>query len=177
MLWFVEEINKTVRQEIDGIHTAIPAEIISFNAITCRATVLPKAKIRLKDGREIEYPILNDVPICFPFQQSENVAIAFPIKAGDSCLVVFCEQALDTWLEEGDTASEIRFSLTNAIIIPGLVKTPLSAIREATESDSIIIKNGDAKISLKDGKTEIKGSVSIDGDLTVLGTINNNQGE
>ena len=173
MLWFVEEINNAIKQEIDGIHTAIPAEIVSFDANTCRAMVLPKAKIKLKDGREIDYPTLNDVPVCFPFQQSNDIAIAFPIKKGDSCLVIFCEQALDTWLEEGDTASEIRFSLTNAIVIPGLIKTPLSVVKEAVENDAVIIKNGNAKISLKDGKTEIKGNVSIDGDLTVLGKINN----
>lgn len=176
MLRFVEEITKAVRQEIDGIHTAVPAEVISFNADTCRATVLPKAKITLEDKRVIDYPILNDVPVCFPFMQSNDTAIAFPIKAGDSCLVVFCEQALDTWLEDGDTSSEIRFSLTNAIIIPGLIKTPSSLCKEAVKDNAIVIKNGTAKIVLKNGVTEISGSVSIDGDLTVAGKIKN-QGE
>ncbi len=57
------------------------------------ATVLPKAKFTKPDGSTMDFPEISGVPVMFP--QSKNVTIAWPIKKGDGCLLVFSEQALD----------------------------------------------------------------------------------
>lgn len=93
---FVDQINKTARSATDDMHTALPGEIKSYDPGKGVATVLPKAKFTKPDGRTMDFPEISGVPVMFP--QSKNVTIAWPVKAGDGCLLVFSEQALDYWM-------------------------------------------------------------------------------
>ena len=67
-------------------------------------------------------------------------AIVFPVNVGDQCLLIFSEQALDYWFETGITAPQVKYGLSGAIAIPGLLRTQTDVFKEALERDAVIIK-------------------------------------
>ena len=168
---FVEAVERLVRNKICDIHTAIPAEIVEFNQEDCTVDVLPKAKMTTSKGKQFDYPRINGVPLVFPCGGGLDSAIVFPVNTGDGCLLIFSEQALDYWRGDGVTSSEMKFALSNAIAIPGLFAKPSQDIREAVNTDSIIIKNGANKISLSKSKIAITGDIELEGNLTLTGEI------
>ncbi len=169
----VSQIENLVQEETNSMHTAIPGTILSFDKQTGRATVQPKGKIKMSETEYLDYPQLNDIPVVFPFCSSLSAGIAFPVNAGDTCLLIFCEQALDSWLGKGDTTSELKYSLTNAVAIPGLMKFSPDAAFEASDKQCLVVACGSNKIKVGKDKTEFSGNVVIDGNLDVKGKINN----
>lgn len=172
----INAIEKLIDGHIGEMHTALPAEIVEFNQDSCTVDVIPKAKITLATGKTYEYPRINDVPVLFPCGSMLNASIVFPVKVGDGCLLIFSEQALDYWKSNGVTSSEMKFALSNAIAIPGLFARPSADIKEAVNTDSIIIRNGDKKITLSSSKIAITGDIELEGNLTITGEIKSSQG-
>lgn len=168
---FVDAVCGVVDERIAELHTALPAEIVEFNQKSCTVDVVPKAKMTLLSGKEIEYPRINDVPILFPCGMGNDAVIVYPVKKGDGCLLIFSEQALDYWQSSGVLSSEMKFSLSNAIAIPGLFAKPAADIGEAVANNSIIIRNGSNKIGISKSKITIKGDIELEGNLTINGEI------
>ena len=74
-----EVIKLGVESSLVEKHTALPGEIQSYDSS------LQTAQIRISinrkiDGESIEFPILDDVPICFP--RSKGSGINFPLASG-----------------------------------------------------------------------------------------------
>ena len=172
---FVEAVEKLIDTRINELHTAVPAEIISFDAQNSTAAVKPWGKIVLSDGREIPYPQINDVPVMFP-RSGQDVAIAFPVKKGDGCLLIISEQALDYWKSNGIQNSEIKYSLTNAVALPGLFAKPTGDMTEAMSSGDVIVKNGNTSIRLSRSQIAIKGDLTVEGNLTTTKQLKGLQG-
>ena len=128
---FVDQINKSARSATEDMHTALPGEIKSYDPGKGVATVLPKAKFTKPDGSTMDFPEISGVPVMFP--QSKNVTIAWPIKKGDGCLLVFSEQALDYWMYGKETDTKLKFDLTNAIAIPNLISGGNSTMKLACD--------------------------------------------
>ena len=139
------------------VHTALPAEIVDFDPKECTATVLPKAKMVLTNGKVMDYPQITDVPVMFQQGGGRDVAVVFPVKKGDGCLLIVSEQTLDMWKEEGEQYSEMKYSLSNAIALPGLFSKPPKDIRDAIKDDCIIVRNGGAKLVISDSHVGIGG--------------------
>ena len=114
----VDQVAKTARKATENMHTALPGEIVKFDAAKGLASVQPKAKFKKPNGETLDFPVITGVPVVFP--QSANVSIAWPIKPGDGCLIVFCESALDFWMYGKETDTALSFDLSNAIAITGL---------------------------------------------------------
>ena len=171
---FVDAIGGLVDERIAELHTALPAEIVEFNQDTNTVDVVPKAKMTLSSGETFEYPRINDVPVLFPCGMGNEAVIVYPVKKGDGCLLIFSEQSLDYWRSSGVMSSEMKFSLSSAIAIPGLFAKPSSDIGEAFETDSIIIRNGTNKIGISKEKITIKGDIELEGNLTINGELKSN---
>ena len=60
---FVQEIQNTVQRGLRGIHTAMPGQIVSFDAAKGVATVKPAMKFKKPDGTTVDFPITSDL-IC-----------------------------------------------------------------------------------------------------------------
>lgn len=166
---FVDELKKLVKEQIHNIHTALPAEIVSIDETTGRVCVKPKAQMRFSNGRIIDFPLISGVPLVMPQSGIAGAAIVFPVKSGDQCLLVFSEQSLDYWLENGMTNSHLKFSLSNAIAIPGLMRSVSEDIKTANQNDAIIIKNNNTQIMLSKSVIAMRGDVKIDGNLFING--------
>lgn len=161
---FVESVNKVAKKTVSQIHTAVPAVITAFDAGKGLATVQPKAKFKKPNGETMDYPSIGGVPVVFP--QSQNVTIAFPIKAGDNCLLVFGEKALDYWLYGKETDTELNFDLSNAIAIPSLATVGNAAMQMACDEDAAVVQAGDTVLKVKSDAIYITGDLKVEGKIT-----------
>ncbi|MCD8201902.1 MAG: hypothetical protein LUD47_07550 [Clostridia bacterium] len=162
MLEFPTQLKRIISNEIQDIHTALPGEIVEVDAGKGLAKVRPAAKMNF-NGEELNYPDIPGVPIVFPYAGDRGMV--FPVKEGDDCLIVFSEQATEKWLGLGNTSSTLKHSLSGAVCIPGIMKTPGKDFQTAQKDDSVIIRNGDAQITLTEGGIVLKGDVYVTGHL------------
>ena len=166
---FVEQVEKAARSIMEEMHTAIPGKITAYNPGTGFATVKPYGTFTTDSGRKMEYPIVTEVPVIIPQNPKKNIYIAFPISADMDCLLIVSEQELDAWIGGGESENDIRFDLTSAIAIPGLSNKGSSALREACNKNSIILQNGNTKLSISKDDVEIIGNLVVSGDVKAGG--------
>lgn len=169
----VEQLQAMVKSSVNGIHTAIPGSIVDFDPGTCLATVSPKMKYTKPDGSKINYPNVAGVPVCFPQGAGQKVSVTYPIKSGDGCLLIASEQSLDYWMYERETATDLRYDLTNSVALVGLFSKSSPEIQKACEENAVVIKADSTTITIKSDGVDIEGDVTIKGNLTVEGSISN----
>lgn len=182
-----QQIEETARAVVDEIHTAIPGIVVSFDPEIGTATVKPNGKYMTADGKSLDYPIITDVPVVFPFCQASRVGIAFPVGNGDSCLIIISEVELDEWRTGAESEGSLRFDLTSAMCIPGLLKCSENMIAKASQNNAVVvgagdveimvsdagavIASGDTKMTVSDSGVAISGDLKVDGNITSTGTI------
>lgn len=152
------------RKEIANIHTAAPGEILSYDLGSGLASVKPKLKFKVPDGRALDMPVIVGVPVQFPSGAGGDASVTHPVKQGDSCLLIFAEAALDDWLKGGESADLRKYDLTDAIAIPGLFNFGLPAVN-AHPSD-VCLKNGSTLLRIEPG-----GNVHLEGGDLIVGGI------
>lgn len=167
----VENIGKAARDATASIHTAIPGVINGVDLGTGLATVTPSGMFVTPSGQKIKFPVITGVPLVVPQCPALGIEMAFPVKAGDSCLVVFSEQELDGWLYGKESEGTLRFDLTSAIAIPGLGKTVGAAFKEACSSGSVVIANGATKITVSKSGIAMSGNLKVNGNISYTGSL------
>ena len=163
---FVDQINKTARKATEGMHTALPGKIVSYDAGTGLAVVQPVAKFKKPNGDTMDFPKVTGVPVVFP--QSATVSIAWPIKEGDGCLLVFAESTLDYWMYGKETDTTLKFDLSNAIAITGLSPKGRDAMQIACAEDAAVIKAGGTVLKVKSDGVFITGNLTVTGGVVNL---------
>lgn len=163
---FVQQVSETAREAADGVHTAFPGKIVSFDAAKGLATIQPILKFKKPSGESLDYPQIYGVPVVFPQGLGQKATIAFPVKAGDLCLCIVSEQALDLWMYGQETETDLRHDLTNAICIPGLFTKPNAVMQEACRDNAIILDVDGTRVKVS------KNGIILDGNVTVTGTLN-----
>lgn len=166
-----QEVENSARAVMDDIHTALPGEIVSFDPSKGVASVKPKGKFRSADGMSLDYPLISDVPVVYPFCQRSNVGMVFPIRPEDSCLIIISEVELDAWRSGAESEAPLRYDLTSAIVIPGLMLGGGEAVRKAASQDAVAIVSGAGEILVADGRITVTGNVTVTGSMTVSGTL------
>lgn len=147
---FVDEIKKLIDDTLNGVHTAMPGTISGASGMT--ATVKPSVTFKTADGKSMAYPSLSGCPIVMPMSADGQIGVAFPVKAGDACLIVCCESTLSQW-QSGNYNSGLRFGLSNAICVPCLLKAAPAAVSKAKAKDAAILFCEQAEVLV--GKDEI----------------------
>lgn len=154
---FVQQIEDTIREATYDMHTALPGTISEFDPSTGMATVKPEGSTAMKNGKRLKYPSIVKVPVVFPQAGGQDAVIAYPVKPGDGCLVIICENDLKPWMSHGkETESDMKFDLTNAVCIPGLYSEGNEAMRKAIDEKAIVIKNKDMEMMLKEDELQIE---------------------
>lgn len=156
----VSQIKKMARDEVEGAHTALPAEIVSYDASKGLAVVQPKAKFKKPNGETIDFPEIDGVPVLFP--QNKDFSIAFPVKPGDGCLIIFSDQSLDFWLYGKETDTELKHDLSNALAIPNINTKGNPDMVTACDEDAVVIRAGESKAKIKTDEILLDGSVKIE---------------
>lgn len=184
---FVQELENMTKDSLKGIHTAMPGEILSFSPGSGRAVVQPTGKYISSSGKRMSYPTISDVPVVFPVCQSAGVGIAYPVKAGDSCIIIVSEVELDEWRSGAESEGSLQFDLSSSMAVPGLLVGGSEIIQKACDQDAVVIASGvtevlvsEEKITASIGNTEfklseaeiaIKGNLKVDGDISYTGSI------
>lgn len=166
---FTEQIEETARSVVNGIHTALPGIVAAFDPGKCVASVRPVGKYVTSSGEKIDFPVISDVPILIPCGTSGGVA--FPVSAGDSCLIVCSEIELDEWRSGAASNAQLRFDLSNAVCIPGLFREAPDLVKMAVSQKATIISAGGSEITVSSGGVRIKGNLTVDGNVSATGSI------
>jgi hypothetical protein len=166
----LENIENLIDIALRNVNTAMPGEIVSYEPSLNTAVIKPAFTRTYTDGTIVEIPNLEDVPIAFP--RSGTAAITFPLKAGDSVLLVFCQRNIEQWKLFGGTVTPDtrKFNLSDAVAIPGVysASNPIPI-----EPDKFAMRNLFSKIFLsQNGDIEIEGllgriKVGKDGKISI----------
>ena len=97
---------QALKQDIsDSLHCALPGTVETFDPETQTADI--RIAVRKKaGGKELELPLLRDVPVCMPLH--------FEVSPGDACLVVFADCDTDAW-QAGEESAPVRSGRTHAL--------------------------------------------------------------
>lgn len=152
-----QEVNDALDLRIEGslndlVHTAAAGNV---NTVKDNATaaVTPDLKVKTEDGREIPYPKLSGKPIVMPCGSGGKIGFAFPVVAGDGCVIVF---------GEGGRGTDLKFDLSNAMIVPGLNAEASDPVKKAGSDNAAIMFAGDTTIVVTEDKIEItRGNTKI----------------
>jgi hypothetical protein len=133
--------SRVFSRALNDIRISLPGIVESYDSSTQKVNVSPA----VKETRETEtgdvteaLPVITDVPVIFP--GAGIYRLTFPISAGDTGLIVFSSRSLEDWLSLGGTvepADKRRFSLTDAVFIPGL--RPFSSPLASPPDDALTI--------------------------------------
>ncbi len=171
-----------VEEYLKQVHTAIPAQVISFDAAKRTISCQPTLKVTTKDNILHNLPVCSDVPVIFP--GGGEFEITYDILPDSYVLLIFSERSIAQWLDSGgiiDPESYDRFSLSDAIALPGLLPDPSAAETKEIQSSQIQMRNKDGsttitvtsdsvKLDNSSGTVELKSSGQVDinsGNLTI----------
>lgn len=178
---FVHELEKTAKSIMNDVHTALPGEIVSYDATKGTVTAKPIGKYATVDNKLLDYPNVTEAPVVFPYCGKSGVGIAYPIKPGDSCLIIISEVELDEWRSGSKSEGPLRYDMTNAIVIPGLLKKGGNLFQKAVSEDAVVIAAGSTEVIVtKSGVGLTTPGVTVDvseigitarGDLKIEGNI------
>lgn len=170
---FVDQVNKTAQKTIEGMHTALPGEITAFDPASGMASVQPKAKFKKPNGETMDFPAVTGVPVVFP--QSDSATIAWPMKPGDGCLLVFSESALDYWMYGKETDTVLKFDLSSAIAIPNLYAKGSAAMQTACSEDAVVIVAGGTTLKVAPDGVTVIGKLTVEGEIVAAGDVKANK--
>jgi len=167
---FVDGFKAMLWSEITGkMHTALPGQIESYDSKEVRAEVKPMVGKHFVDSGPTNYAPIVSVPVIFP--RSGDAHISFPLNKGDGVLLIFSERSIEEWLETGNVSTPTnmrRFSITDAMAIPGLFATEKGSKIDSGNELEIRYKN--IKISSDGDKVNIATSstplIALDGCVT-----------
>lgn len=135
MVWgrIVSAIKALIRQERADIMTVIPVTVdeylgpveyegggMELGTLVARCRVRPKNKKLMHDGREVELPLIFDVPV--NWYKTGPVLWRFPFRRGQDALIVCAHRAIDKLLQERGVPKhpghQRMHSLEDAILLP-----------------------------------------------------------
>jgi len=179
---FTDVLQKFFDSRMENIHTCIPGRIESYEGHSSRkASIKPLVRLKTESGEDVDLPVINDVPVIFP--SSQQFQILYPLQKNDSCLLFFTETGIGNYLagtgQEVNADDKSRFSLTDAVAVPGLwtfknAPTNTNSIELADTGDLVITVNGKTMTITAAGQinmlTGIESFVKGDTLFTLLNT-------
>lgn len=166
-----ELLNQAIDSRLADFNVCLPGVVESYDRTKQTAKIQPALKRKYLDGRVVNLPIINNVPIVFP--RSTSSFIHFDLKKGDYVTLIFSQRSLDAWKEAGGVVSPNdprRFNLSDAYGIPGGFPksrgfTPsgaAGAIELSNKKNFVSLEeDGSVKIENEVGKVNVKS----DGEL------------
>ena len=153
-------LKQSVRSGLENVHTAIPGEVVEFDAAEAKARIRPLVRRKLANGDIQPLADVYEVPVLYP--SSGDSVVSWPLLVGDSGILIFAERNIDAWLQRGgvqDPPSKRRFDLTDGMFVPGLW-----SFNEAPEvlPDAMLLQYKGSRIEMMDDKVVINGNLEVD---------------
>jgi hypothetical protein len=166
-------IKDWIKKGGENIHVSMIGKIESYNPQTNRASITPVGSLTCPDWQELPYPTIHNVPIQYPCGNGGKSGCTFPIKQGDTCIIIFADHQIENFLS-GEKSDDMRnHSMNDAYAIPTLFSDAVPTLK-SNPNDVCLFNNGSLvvlnsssmTISLADGT-----SVSIGGGDCVVNGI------
>lgn len=171
-------VRSILDREFEYVHTAMPGIVISTSNYESEGLVDIQLAVNRVFTDNVEYEIkpLYDVPVVL--LHGGGGIITVPVKTGDTVMVMFSERSIAEWLGSDGSApttplDKRRFSLSDAIAIPGLFTTKNGL---TPNPDDVQIRFGTTSISLRnnngniDINTESNVNITAGGNAEVTAT-------
>lgn len=162
-----------IESRFKDLHTMLPGIIQSFDAAKQTAVVQPAIKRIFTELGPVNLPLCVDVPVAFP--GGGDFFLTFPVKAGDECILMFSERAIDNWYDKGGVQlpSEYRIhDLSDGVAIVGLNSQPKKLAALQTTGAELRTRDRATYLRLEAGTIYIKGNLNIQGNLDITGDTN-----
>jgi hypothetical protein len=154
---------KLLQSAIDArlcdLNVSLPGEVISYDRAKQTAKIQPQIKRKYSDGRTVNLPIINNVPIVFP--RSGKRFVHFDLEAGDNVTLLFSQRSLDQWKLKGgivEANDPRKFNLSDAVAIPGGFPFPKSFTPKGEDGSIELNNSGHSIIMEKTGKMILENS-------------------
>lgn len=160
----VDAIRVAIRTALLNVHTSMPGIVKAFDKASQTATVQPAIQSEYVDLGMLTLPLIPKVPVLF--LGGGGYVQTFPVAAGDECLLVFSERAIDGWFQNGGVSppSDDRVhDLTDGFALVGF-RSIANAIQDFDDEGAVFL--------VPDGGVYIlggKGTVSVPAEFTVKG--------
>ena len=123
-----EVIKDWIRKGGENIHVSMIGRIDSYNPSTNRASITPVGSFTAPDWKEIPYPAIHNVPLQFPCGNGGKSGCTFPVRPGDTCIIIFADHQIENFLS-GEKSDDMRnHSLNDAYAIPGLFSSAVPSL-------------------------------------------------
>lgn len=137
----VEALQELIRAQLLDVNTAIPATVVSYTNGLARVQPIPKK--RFADGDVLDYPIIPNVRVCWPSFNGGKAGIKGPVKAGDQCLLIFSQQAVD------DSDDRRSFDLQDAYAL--MVDLGRAGASDSGNNADLTVFHGSGNIRITEG--------------------------
>ena len=143
----IRDLLTAMRREIFwSLNCAAPGIIQSFDASNQTAEIKVAAK-RMVGDNAMDYPLLADCPVVI--LGGGSAVLTFPIRSGDTCLILFCDRSIDNWFSTGSIAppaGQRAHSLSDAVALVGIRNLSNSIEDYDTENAVLTFEGGKLKI-------------------------------
>ena len=169
---FKSAIKEWIKKGGENIHVSMIGKIESYNPQTNRASITPVGTMTCPDWQELPFPTIHNVPIQYPCGNGGKSGVTFPIKQGDTCIIIFADHQIENFLS-GEKSDDMRnHSLNDAYAIPTLFSDSVPTLKSNpndvcffNDGSLVVLNSSSMTINLADGT-----NVSIGGgDLVVHG--------
>ena len=117
----LDDLELWLQARMEPVNTLIPGRIQSYAPETRLAVVKPSVKHRTMHADVFDIPPIADVPVLWP--SCGDFSLEGTLKQGDGVLLLFAQSGIGNWqrgAEDAEAEDQTRFSLQDAIAIPGL---------------------------------------------------------
>jgi hypothetical protein len=169
-----EVILSHIRKFSGQLYTSTPAIVEAYHPEDCTVDVYPAIFRPDKDGIDTREPFLERVPL--HFQATQELGITYPVRKGDTVLLVFGMFDAENWLQSNkdfDFATTRRMhNINDAYAIAGVFKYNRSPVQSGTEQD-LNIRYKDTFVRIKqngdiEASSPTKISLSVGGNSTIV---------
>lgn len=169
---FKSAIKEWIRKGGENIHVSMIGKIETYNPQTNRASITPVGTMTCPDWQELPFPTIHNVPIQYPCGNGGKSGCTFPIKQGDTCIIIFADHQIENFLS-GEKSDDMRnHSMNDAYAIPTLFSDSVPTLKSNpndvcmfNNGSLVVLNSSSMTINLADGT-----NVSIGGgDLVVNG--------
>ena len=173
-----ELVQRLIKASMIQIRVSMPASVESYDddrQMVQVSIVMPERDL---DGSLIPQAVINEVPVSF--MRCGGAHLTFPIRRGDTGLLVFADRDVGAWVSDGAAVSDSdrMHAINDAVFVPGIQAGGVSANPDDVElqyqgSTIHIRKDGEVTVTapnvVVNSTTENNGNVTINGDAEVNG--------
>lgn len=163
----LDDLELWLQARMEQVNTLIPGRVQSYDPKTRLAVVKPSVKHRTMHADVFDIPPIADVPVIWP--SCGSFSLEGDLQRGDGVLLLFAQSGIGNWQrgsEDAEAEDQTRFSLQDAVAIPGLWQTRLvpkhkgRSAHWGMRSENLSIGGTkDGKAVVENGTTDLRAEI------------------